>query len=705
MQLEINDEPFIWDELQKPFSKIPSLCLNMIVKNESNIITRLLDSVLPIIDCYCICDTGSTDNTIDVIKKYFFEKKIPGTIISEPFKNFSYNRNIALKACLGMSDFILLLDADMILKNMKFDKYSLLNYDSFFLYQGNESFFYKNIRIVRNNGLFTYNGVTHEYINIPSGNTSYDITKDVLFIDDIGDGNSKVDKYERDIRLLTEDINKNPTNIRSYFYLANSYYDSGNFTDAISIYKKHIELGGWIQEIWYSYYRIGLSYQKMEKIPDAIYFWLEGYNQFNERLEGLYEIIKHYRIIGKQQLCEIYYNICKKILDKNLKRDDYLFIYDDVYTYKLYFEYTIFANYIGITNINNEVIKVLNYSKNHIETNNLLSNLKFYKYILKPIYIVNLTDNITIEVNNKNTLFNSSSSCIIKNPNKENNTYFVNMRYVNYYINNGGNYSNCDEHIMTVNKFVELDENFKILYSKTFDLNYVNREYIGIEDIRIINDESKNQLMFIGVGFHENNKIGIVNGVYNPFIETFLKTTELTQSFKKSECEKNWVYVNYKDELHIIYAWYPLQIGKINNNNELILREIKTMPKIFSNIRGSTNGFMYNKNKTLSEKTFDNIVLNLIDETEIELWFIVHIVSYENPRHYYHMIVVFDNDMNLLCYTAPIKFSDSRIEYCLGIVVEKERVIISYSTMDRTSNIGVYDKEYIDSLLIYENTN
>ena len=48
---------------------LPTLCLNMIVKNESKIITRLLESVLPIIDTYCICDTGSTDNTIEVIEK------------------------------------------------------------------------------------------------------------------------------------------------------------------------------------------------------------------------------------------------------------------------------------------------------------------------------------------------------------------------------------------------------------------------------------------------------------------------------------------------------------------------------------------------------------------------------------------------------------------------------------------------------------
>lgn len=52
----------------------PTLCLNMIVKNESKIITRLFDSVSEIIDCYCICDTGSTDNTINIIQEYFSKK-------------------------------------------------------------------------------------------------------------------------------------------------------------------------------------------------------------------------------------------------------------------------------------------------------------------------------------------------------------------------------------------------------------------------------------------------------------------------------------------------------------------------------------------------------------------------------------------------------------------------------------------------------
>ena len=64
------------------------MLLNMIVKNESKIITRLFDSVLPIIDSYCICDTGSTDDTIKIIKAYFDSKGISGKIVEEPFVDF-----------------------------------------------------------------------------------------------------------------------------------------------------------------------------------------------------------------------------------------------------------------------------------------------------------------------------------------------------------------------------------------------------------------------------------------------------------------------------------------------------------------------------------------------------------------------------------------------------------------------------------------
>jgi tetratricopeptide (TPR) repeat protein len=93
-----------------------------------------------------------------------------------------------------------------------------------------------------NNGLYKYVGVTHEYIDTPENNTKIQLDKNVLFIRDIGDGGSKSDKTERDIRLLLDGIKEEPNNVRYYFYLANSYHDSGRFAEAINVYKKRIQL-------------------------------------------------------------------------------------------------------------------------------------------------------------------------------------------------------------------------------------------------------------------------------------------------------------------------------------------------------------------------------------------------------------------------------------------------------------------------------
>ena len=659
-----------------------TICLNMIVKNESKIIERLLKSVLPIIDSYCICDTGSTDNTIEIIQTFFANHNIPGKIVQEPFINFCHNRNFALKSCIGMSDFVLLLDADMILNVNGFDKIMLTGHDSCYILQGTDNFYYKNMRIVRNNGEYSYSGVTHEYINTPLSNRLLQIDKNALFIHDIGDGGSKHDKFERDIKLLLEGIKEDCNNVRYHFYLANSYHDSNQLDKAIEMYEKRITLKGWEQEVWYSYYKIGVCYKKQGKMPEAIYAWLNAYEYMQTRIENLYEIINHYRIIGKCKLAKYFYDLAIDVLSKNQKdnKNNFLFLHNDVYTYKIFYEYTILAYHVGVKNINDEIIKVFNNCSYSNITNNLLSNMKFYKDILTPINVIKLDHEIDIEINNELIHFNSSSSCIIQAPNFDNNKYLMNVRYVNYLITEKGSYLNCDKHIITCNKYVELDKEFNINFTKMVDTLFDNRRYCGIEDIRIFNDVQTNDLLFIGTGYHTNNTIGIVSGVYNIY-QNGLSGNELTQQIKKTQtsCEKNWVYVNYQNSTHIIYKWSPLQIGKLDESFNLQLVATKETPKIFELCRGSTCGCLYKSN----------------------IWFIQHIVSYESPRHYYHIISVFDTSMELLRYSAPFKFEGECIEYCIGLIVEDDRVIINYSTWNRTTRIGVYDKKYIDLMVKY----
>lgn len=106
----IPDQSIQYDLLKNDIKNFPplpyQLCsLNMIVKNEEHNITEALDSVDSIMDEIVICDTGSTDRTIELAEQYGV------TIIHDHWRNdFSRARNKAIEA--SACDWILWMDAD-----------------------------------------------------------------------------------------------------------------------------------------------------------------------------------------------------------------------------------------------------------------------------------------------------------------------------------------------------------------------------------------------------------------------------------------------------------------------------------------------------------------------------------------------------------------------------------------------------------------
>ena len=63
------------------------------IRNESRIIERCLKALENVVDAYCVCDTGSTDNTIEIVNNFL--KTHIGCLTHEPWKNFGYNRTIS----------------------------------------------------------------------------------------------------------------------------------------------------------------------------------------------------------------------------------------------------------------------------------------------------------------------------------------------------------------------------------------------------------------------------------------------------------------------------------------------------------------------------------------------------------------------------------------------------------------------------------
>ncbi|MBF7688904.1 glycosyltransferase [Acinetobacter rathckeae] len=142
-----------------------SICLNMIVKNEANIIVDTLDNIRSYIDIdyVVICDTGSTDETISVIERYLAQHQLAGEVHEHTWVNFAHNRNLALAQCEGKADYVFIFDADDRFHG-QFSLPEPLNEDVYELQfrSAERDFFYTRQLLFKNNGCLHWVGVLHE---------------------------------------------------------------------------------------------------------------------------------------------------------------------------------------------------------------------------------------------------------------------------------------------------------------------------------------------------------------------------------------------------------------------------------------------------------------------------------------------------------------------------------------------------------------
>jgi glycosyltransferase involved in cell wall biosynthesis len=230
---------------------IPRIGLAMIVKDEESNIRRALESARPFISTWVIIDTGSTDRTMDVILETY--KDIPGVLVERPWVNFGHNRTELLDLCRDHMEWALMLDADDTVEGyIPLYYFEVPESDGLTvkIYHGD----YKNhrIQIFRLSSDWKYNGVLHESPVLRNGNYAKVIeVPDTFRMYTRCEGVRSRDpqKYYNDALLLKEEYEKNPSNTRNLFYLANSYRDASMKEEAIHHYNLYVEHpNGWVQE-------------------------------------------------------------------------------------------------------------------------------------------------------------------------------------------------------------------------------------------------------------------------------------------------------------------------------------------------------------------------------------------------------------------------------------------------------------------------
>lgn len=310
----------------------------MIVRNEAHVIQRCLASVLPVIDYWVICDTGSTDGTPDAITSAL--ASIPGEIHHHPWENFGVNRTRAIKIAETKADYVLLMDADMVL-NIHREFKAALQSDSY-LIQYSGSLDYWQTMLVNSTCDWEYIGPTHEYIHSRTSSPAEKL--DAISLTHFADGGERTEKFTRDIQLLTSALSDDPNNTRYLFYLAQSYANLGDVEQAIHFYRKRIDAGGWDEERWYAMYQLAVMLENtgtaIHTVTDA---YLRAYEYRPSRAEPLYHLAKMLRIQQRYTLALLYIERALKISYPV----DILFVEKSVYEYLASFEYAICAHYTG----------------------------------------------------------------------------------------------------------------------------------------------------------------------------------------------------------------------------------------------------------------------------------------------------------------------------------------------------------------------
>ncbi len=195
-----------------------TLCLVMIVRNESKVIERCLNRVKDHIDYWVIVDTGSEDNTPELIKKTLAH--IPGELHHRPWVNFGVNRSESLRLAKGKADYLILCDADeQLIFSDEFDSSTLTQEAYQLKYLGDMPYYVPYL--LRGDVNWAYVGVTHEFL--ASDHIFVKEKLSTISILDLKDGGFKKDKFERDIKLLEQDIIVEPDNSSYKYFLLKIY--------------------------------------------------------------------------------------------------------------------------------------------------------------------------------------------------------------------------------------------------------------------------------------------------------------------------------------------------------------------------------------------------------------------------------------------------------------------------------------------------
>lgn len=266
-----------------------TLSLCMIVKNEEAVLSRCLESIKDAVDEIIIVDTGSSDATKEIAKKY--------TDLVYDFKwinNFSAARNFSFSK--ASKDYIIWLDADDVIteenktkildlkNNLSDEDIVMLKYNTAFDENGNAIFSYYRERIINRKSRLVWKGRVHEAI---------ECTGKIIYSDiSVNHHSVKTEYSTRNLDIYEHQIaDGEPMQPRDTFYYGRELYYHRKYERAIKTLSEFLEnKNGWIENNIEACKILSFCYSETNRTDNALKALFSSFTYDSPRAETCCQI-------------------------------------------------------------------------------------------------------------------------------------------------------------------------------------------------------------------------------------------------------------------------------------------------------------------------------------------------------------------------------------------------------------------------------
>ena len=559
------------------------------VKNEAAILRRLLESALLSVQAVVVCDTGSTDSTVLVAKEWLGKAGIAGAIFEYPFTTFGESRTESFRRCQSWvasqgwpadETWCLVLDGDMVLEGIVVP--SDLNVEAdvagISLKQINGGLVYSNLRLLRASEPWVCRGSTHEAWVCPPGRRTTTLASPV--IQDLNDGGSRSDKFERDVRLLQGDLVAEPNDARTLFYLGQTYKSMGRAAEAREVLLKRIAVGGWDEETYMARVYVG----DCSDGDHAVTAWLAAWESRPARSEAALRLITFYRKKPKSQFMAAMF-LEKLFLTQfgeefasgvrvglPMKTEDTLFVDRWGLAVGIWLEIGILGYYTGRREVTfvrlDEWDLTSGDAVSWSDSNSVLGNLQWYQVLETP------RQKVQMELPISTLPWADEDEAYVWLPfnpsiRLEADGYTVNLRYANYSTENAATtvYRGSTGKVITRNCLIRIlgeewtrpESVVEVVVEGAVERK--ESRVLGIEDCRFIQGPVEGEPMLLGtsVSFTADgvNKMFMVVPENNRWSASQMP---LPTGVGVDVCQKNWLGFFHMGELLYIYGWNPYRV-------------------------------------------------------------------------------------------------------------------------------------------------